>query len=201
MISVPREPAPQGASLDVRLLQTAASLENLAVASYAAAARLPAVRDGGPVLAVFLSRSQSQHAAHARAFNTEAIAAGGVAQHAADPRYAAGVREALAGPASAADVTSLLELLEDVNTQSCTRYASLTGSAALRRLFVGISVTEAGHRSFLLAVGSLLTAGAAGLSRDRMDPRTLPRAISTVCCPQAFYPTAGASAINEGAVQ
>jgi hypothetical protein len=199
-----KAPGPAGraaSSLDVQVLQTAASLENLAVAAYQAAARLELGKHGYPALGSFVARSQQQHAAHAAAFNAAVTRAGGAAQHAADPRYAATVHADMLHLTEAEPVVSLLEALEDVNAQSYTRYASLATSGALRRLFVSVAVAEAGHRSFLLAAQSLLSVGPFDLLRFPTDPGELPAAIAGKCVPLAFYPTSDASAIDEGAVR
>jgi hypothetical protein len=188
-------------TLDVQVLQTAASLENLAVASYQSAARLAFMQHGNPALAAFIARCRTQHAAHASAFNAAAAKAGGAAQHAADPRYAAGVHGDLAHLTDAAAVVDLLESLEDVNAQSYTRYASLASSHSARTLFVSVAVDEAAHRSFLLAALQLLTTGPTDLVRFPTTADQLPAVIGAECFPHAFYPTADASAIGEGAVR
>ncbi len=197
---MPHAPRRAPISLAVQVLQTAASLENLAVASYASAARVPAVREGNPALAEFLRRTRAQHAAHATAFNAAVARAGGRAQHAPDPRYAVPVTRALAGLTNAASVVSLLESLEDVNAQSYTRYASLT-APKLRMMFVSVATVEAAHRSFLLTALKLLTVGDASLLAAPAAAPGLPDAAGAAGFPRAFYPTAQASAINEGAVR
>lgn len=196
------EPAQRAASsLDVQVLQTAASLENLTVTAYEAAGRRALADRGSPALAAFIARTARQHAAHAAAFNAAAVEAGGAAQHTADPRYAASVLADLAQLTDAEPLISLLGSLEDVNAQSCTRYACLAGSPAVRRLFADVATAEAQHRAFLLAAGLLLNTGPAGLLRIPTVAAGLPAAAGTCCVPLAFYPTAKASAIGEGAVR
>ncbi len=197
-------------SLDVQVLQTAASLENLAVASYESVARLRTVKDGSPMLLAFVTKTRAQHAAHAEAFNAAAVRAGGKAQHALDHRYAAPVTQALAslarsgaGAGAGAGVVSavsLLESLEDVKAQSYARFASLT-SPVLAPLLVSVASVEAEHRAFLLAALLLLNAGAGDLLRVPTVAGELPAAVGSGCFPRAFYPTAGASAVDEGAVR
>lgn len=191
-------------SLDVQVLQTAASLENLAVASYESVARLRAVKDGSPMLLAFATKTRAQHAAHAKAFNAAAVRAGGKAQRAPDHRYAATVTQALASltraDAGAVSAVSLLESLEDVKAQSYARFASLT-SPALRPLLVSVASVEAEHRAFLLAALLLLNSGAGDLLRVPTDTGGLPSAIGSGCFPRPFYPTTGASAVDEGAVR
>lgn len=193
----------QRTSLDVQVLQTSASLENLALACYTSAARLPAIKDGSPALASFVSRTRAHHAAHADAYNAAVLRAGGRAQHSPDPRYAGAVRHALASltrSGGSASILSLLESLEDLKAQSYVRYASLA-SPKLRPLLVSVAAVEAQHRSFLLAALQLLSAGAQELIRVPTDPGDLPGVIGVACFPRAFYPTAGASAVDEGVVR
>ena len=187
-------------SLDVQVLQTAAALENLAVAAYADAARLPVMRDGDPALAAFANRTRTQHQAHARAFNAAAVRAGGKAQHAPDPRYAVPVARALHGLADPASAVNVLESVEGINAQSFTRYASLAGPQ-LRSMFVSVATVEAAHGAWLLAMLKLLQTGEVRLTGQPMAAARLPDTLGPACFPLAFYPTADASAIDEGAVR
>jgi hypothetical protein len=187
-------------SLDAQMLQTAASLENLAVLGYGAAARLTGVRNGDPLLSGFLARTRAQHEAHAGAFNAAVALAGGKPQHAPDPRYAGPVRQALASLTGVASVVSLLEALEDTKAQTYVRYASLA-SPGLRSMFVSVAAVEAGHRAYLLATLKLLSVGAGGLAGGPERLAELPGVVGDSCCPQAFYPTTGSSAVDEGVVR
>jgi hypothetical protein len=186
--------------LNVEILQTAASLENLAAGAYASARRLAAVREGPAALLVFMRRTQAQHEAHARAFNAQAVKDGGKAQHAADPRFTEVVRAVLSRRAGIAQVLGLAESLEDTLVQTCTRYASLT-SQALRPLFVATAAVDAQHRAYLLAVLGFTEDGQFWLVDGATMLGRLPAQIGAACLPFAFYPTAGARAIDEGAVR
>lgn len=185
----------------MQVLQTAASLENLAVASYDVAGPLFG-RSAVPVaVATFAARCRAQHAAHAAAFNAAAVRAGGAAQHAADPRLTASIHRDLATMVAGPSAVSLLNSLEDINAQAYTRYASLASSPAVRSLFVSVAVDEAAHRAFLLAALQLLTTGPAELIAVPTRPADLPADLGSGCFPHAFYPTADAPAVNEGAVR
>ncbi len=186
--------------LNVEILQTAASLENLAVRAYASAGRLAAVREGPAALRAFMRRTLAQHEAHARAFNAQAVEAGGKPQHAADPRFTEVVSAALGRQAGIAQVLSLAESLEDTLVQTCTRYASLTGEA-LRPLFVATAAVEAQHRAYLLAVLQFTEDGQFWLVDGGQALGKLPAQIGAACLPFTFYPTAGARAVDEGAVR
>lgn len=189
------------APLDVQVLQTAAALENLAVTSYTSAAGMPFVVAGSAGLRALIQRDKAHHAAHAQAFNQAVAKAGGAPQHAADPRYAASVAQRLAAIQDPSSLTGLLNELEGIIAQSCTRYASIAVGGAVRSLFVNVASVEAQHSAELLIVRTLLDGGHREPGATAADARAMPAAAGTVGIPQAMYPTAGASAINEGVVR
>ena len=186
---------------DVMALQTAASIENLAVSVYQTAAGLPFIKNGNKAVAAFIATTTQQHQAHGKAFNGAVTQAGGKAQTAADPKYAAAVKQAMPGIKSSADVVKLAISLEDVAAQTYTKNISEVSDAQLRRLFASIAPVEAQHRAVLLAVQALLAAGAPELIAIPTDPAKLPAEVGSVGFPDAFYPTTNASPISEGAVK
>ncbi|HEY3868354.1 MAG TPA: ferritin-like domain-containing protein [Actinocrinis sp.] len=186
--------------LDVMILQTAASLENLLVNAYTTVAALPVIAAGNPTIRKFVTTTGAQHAAHARAFNAAAKKAGGAPQTAPDPRYAPVIAASLATLADSSSTTSLLATLEDVAAQTYTRYVSLTPNAALRGLFGTTAPVEAQHLAMLLVMRGLLDGDAQELIALPTHPPQLPAKIGSVGLPDSFYPTTDASAINEGAV-
>ncbi len=187
--------------LDVLVLQTAAALENLAVESYTSAAGLPCVTRGSGQLRALIARNLAHHLAHAGAFNQAVARAGGARQHAADARYAATVRRLLAGTTDPASLANLLTELEGINAQTCTRFATLAEGGSLRSLFVNVASVEAQHGSELLIVRTLLDGGHAEPGATAAAARAIPAAVGTAGIPQAAYPTADASAIDEGAAR
>ncbi|MEU8136009.1 ferritin-like domain-containing protein [Streptodolium elevatio] len=186
---------------DVMALQTAASLENLAVNVYTTAAGLPFIQNGNAVVKAFVEKTNAQHAAHARAFNAAAVNAGGKPQTGPDPRYAAVVQQALPTIKGPADVVKLAITLEDVAAQTYTKNVSQVSEPALRRLFGSVAPVEAQHKAVLLAVQALLAGNAADLVVLPPDAAKLPAAAGSVGFPDAFYPTKDASPIDEGAVK
>lgn len=186
---------------DVMALQTAASLENLAVSVYTTAAGLPFIKDGNKTVAAFITKTTSQHTAHGQAFNAAATQAGGKAQTAPDPKYAAVVKQMLPSIKTPADVVKLAITLEDVAAQTYTSYVSKVGDPQLRKLFASVAPVEAQHRSTLLAVQALLATGNAALIAIPTDAAKLPAAAGSVGFPDAFYPTKNASPTSEGAVK
>ncbi|MFJ6623365.1 ferritin-like domain-containing protein [Kitasatospora sp. NPDC091335] len=195
-------PSPSGSMADdIMALQTAASIENLAVAVYRTAVGLPFIKDGNKTVAAFIAKTTAQHQAHAKAFNAAATAAGGKAQNDPDPTYKAVVDQALPSIKGPADVVKLAITLEDVAAQTYARNVSQVSSADLRKLFASVAPVEAQHRATLLAVQALLAGNAADLVTIPVDPAKLPAAAGSVGFPDAFYKTDSASPITEGAVK
>lgn len=202
MTGSPTAPAtPPQAPLDVQVLRTAAALENLAVASYTAAAALPFLARGNERLRALLDRNTAHHRAHARAFNEALVGAGAAAQNTADARYAATVRLRLARITDPASLADLLTQLENVNAQSCTRFASLPGGGTLRSLLVNVASVEAQHGSELLVLRALLDGGQAQPGAVDAAARVVPASVGAVGIPYAAYPTDDASAVDEGAAR
>jgi rubrerythrin len=188
-------------STDIQALQTAASIENLAVSVYTTAAGLPFVKNGNATVAAFITKTTAQHKAHGEAFNAAVIQAGGKAQNAADPKYAAVVKSALPSIKGPADVVKLAITLEDVAAQTYTKNVSDVSDPALRKLFGSVAPVEAQHRAVLLAVQALLAGGGAALIAIPTQPAKLPAAAGSVGFPSSFYATSNASPASEGAVK
>ncbi|MFI5534034.1 ferritin-like domain-containing protein [Kitasatospora sp. NPDC051853] len=186
---------------DIMALQTAASLENLAVSVYQTAATLPFIKDGNKTVAAFIAKTTEQHQAHAKAFNAAATQAGGKAQTGPDPKYKAVVDQTLPTIKGPADVVKLAITLEDVAAQTYTKNVGQVSNADLRKLFASVAPVEAQHRATLLAVQALLAGNAADLVTIPVDPAKLPAAAGSFGFPDAFYPTKDASPISEGAVK
>jgi rubrerythrin len=186
---------------DIMALQTAASIENLAISVYRTAAGLSFIKNGNRTVAAFISKTTAQHEAHAKAFNAAATQAGGKAQNAQDPKYAAIAKQALPSIKTSADVVKLATALEDVAAQTYTKNVGQVSSAQLRRLFASVAPVEAQHRATLLSVQALLTANMADLIAIPTDVAKLPATVGNAGIPDAFYPTKLASPITEGAVK
>ncbi|MGA4543458.1 ferritin-like domain-containing protein [Uniformispora flossi] len=186
---------------DVMALQTAASIENLAVNVYTTAAGLPFIKGGNAVVVAFIDKTTAQHRAHAQAFNAAAVKAGGKEQTGPDPKYAAIVQQALPTIKGPADVVKLAITLEDVAAQTYTKNVSQVSDPALRQLFGSVAPVEAQHKAVLLAVQALLAADLAAQIKLPPDAAALPAAAGSVGFPDAFYPTKDASPITEGAVK
>ncbi|MEE4545144.1 ferritin-like domain-containing protein [Streptomyces sp. V4-01] len=196
-----RTAAAAASSTDIMALQTAASIENLAISVYQTASGLSFIKNGNKTIAEFIAKTTTQHQAHAKAFNAAVTQAGGKAQNAPDPKYAAVVKKTLPSIKNTADVVKLALTLEDVAAQTYTKNVSQVSSAQLRKLFASVAPVEAQHRATLLAVQALLAGNMANLIAIPTDVAKLPAAAGSVGFPNAFYPTTNASPISEGAVK
>ncbi len=197
-------------SSDVQILQTAASIENLAVATYKTALTLPYIGGSAanPVVTKFAQVTMGQHTQHADAFNAAITHLGGRAQHKPDPAFVPVVNKAVAslGNATAAQgalgVVGLALELENIAAETYVKDTTLAKSATNKALFASIMGIEAQHVSVLLAVQALLMAGAPQLiSLSPGTAAALPAAAGSVGFPNPFYKTNMAAPAKQGAVK
>jgi hypothetical protein len=191
-------------------LQTAASLENLAVLTYKTALTLPYLKPTNVALktvGAFATITMGQHAEHAKAFNSKAKALGGKEQTGLNPKYGPIVTAAIPGlkKGGPLDVLALAITLEDVATSTYTKNISDVTDPAIRLLFGTIVGVEAQHLATLYAVQALLKGGGASLvtvkaTGGATDAAKLPAAAGHVGFPESFKKTALASPAAEGAV-
>jgi hypothetical protein len=188
---------------DVMALQTAASLENLAVATYKTALTLPFIggSSANGVVKAFAMKTMAQHTEHGQAFNAAAVKLGGKEQTAPDPKYLPVVTAAVPTLKTAVDVVGLAITLEDVAAQTYVKNVGLVSTKELRQLFASVAGVESQHRAILLAVQALLKGGAPQLIALPPDAAKLPAAAGSVGFPDAFYATSMASPVTEGAVK
>lgn len=209
LMALASSPAFAAGSMDIQMLQTAASIENLAVNTYKTALTLPYIGGGAanPVVKAFAQTTMGQHQQHADAFNAAAKALGGQAQTNPDPKYVPVVNSAVASitkdspGAGALAVVNLAQTLENVAAETYVSYCSKFGDANAKKVTASIMGVEAQHVAVLNAVAALLKAGAPQLIA--LSPTvvgSLPAAAGAVGFPNAFYPTSNASPASEGAV-
>lgn len=193
-------------SADVMMLQTAASIENLAVAVYTRAAGLPPSVSGAsiPTVAAFVTMTIAQHKDHAKAFNAAATQLGGKAQTGIDQTVMDSVvTPALAKVKGPADVVALAQALEDGAAQTYVKFGGDVDDKGALNAFATIAPVEAQHSAVLLAVAALIAGGAPQLITisPPVDATKLPSAAGSVGFPKSFYPTAAARPAAEGALQ
>ena len=168
LVGVLASAAAASSSGDVQILQTAASIENLAVSTYKTALTLPYIGGSAadPVVTKFCQVTMAQHAQHADAFNAAARHLGGKAQTKPDPAFVPVVNKAvssLSGATAAQGALGVVGLaleLENIAAETYVKDTVLAQSITNKALFASIMGIEAQHVSVLLAVQALLKAGA-----------------------------------------
>ena len=186
--------------IDVMILQTAVSLELLAVATYDAALTLPFIADGNPVIKAFAETTRKQHAEHRAAFSAQTKALGGTDQTKTNPKYTPVVEAAKPTLKAPADVVKLAATLEEVATDTYLADLNMFTDVKSRMLMASVMGVECQHLSTLRAVGALL-AGAPELIAIPTDVTKLPKAAGSVAFPKPFEETNLASPPEEGAVK
>jgi hypothetical protein len=190
---------------DVQMLQTAASIENLAASVYTQGAALPADTGGAsnPVIAQFLRTAVRQHTDDAATFNAAATALGGRAQTAPDATLARTVvSPALAQVTTPAALLGLLQHLEDVAAQTFVAFGATAASPQVIGPMASTASVAAQRSAFLSVFTALLDAGAplGALALPPVDLGALPAALGAVGIPAAFHRTDAARRADEGAV-
>jgi bacterioferritin (cytochrome b1) len=195
---------------DVQVLQTASSIEVLAVATYKTALTLPYIggSSANPVVTKFAQVTMGQHVQHADAFNAAVRSLGGKPQNKPDPAFVPVVKKAVAGLGSATPaqgalgVVALALELENIAAETYVKDTALATRQTDKQLLASIMGIEAQHVAVLLAVQALLMAGAPQLIS--LSPGTaamLPAAAGSVGFPNAFYKTNSAAPAGQGAVK
>jgi bacterioferritin (cytochrome b1) len=198
----------QSQDTDIDAMQTAASLENLAVETYKTALTLDYVK-GNKTIAAFAMTTMQQHAEHGKAFNAKVSELGGKPQTTTNPKYTPVVQQMVpalkkGGPL---DVVKLAITLEDVATSTYVKnIAETVSDPQVRFLFATISSVESQHLGTLNAVKALLEANKAELitvkaTGGAVDASKLPAAAGAAFVPEVFKKTELASPPDEGDVE
>lgn len=195
--------AAQDGGVDVQILQTAASLENLAVATYGAALTLPFIKNGNKVVVAFAQTTMKQHREHGSAFNAMAKGLGGAEQTKTNPKYQQVVTDTLPSLTDPAKVVKFAATLETVATQTYNANLALLEDTATKELMASVMGVESQHLAILRAVGALLAGGEAGAALIAIPtkPADLPAAAGSIAFPEPFEGTEMASPPEEGAVK
>lgn len=196
---------------DIQALQTAASLENLAVFTYKTALTLPYLKKSDTAtktIAAFATMTMKQHDEHSQAFNARVVELGGTKQTENNPKYTPIVSDMVpklkkGGPL---DVVALAITLEDVATSTYVKNIQDVSDPQVRLLFGTIAGVESQHLATLYAVQALLKGKAPELitlkaTGGAVDAAKLPAAAGSVGIPETFKKTELASPPSEGAVQ
>ncbi len=210
LVAASASPAFAEANADVMAMQTAASLENLAVFTYKTALTLPYLKTSDRAIktvAAFATITMGQHTEHGKAFNARVVALGGKEQTQTNPKYTPVVKGMVpklvaGGPL---DVVGLAITLEDIATSTYVKNIQTVADPQVRLLFGTIAGVESQHLATLYAVQALLKGGAPQLitvkaTGGAVDAAKLPAAAGSVGIPETFKKTDLASPPSEGAV-
>ncbi|MGN6693815.1 MAG: ferritin-like domain-containing protein [Aquihabitans sp.] len=201
MFAAPAGAQGSGDDVDVMVLQTASSLENLAVATYDAALGLDFIKNGNPVVKKFAETTMKQHTEHGDAFKSATKQMDGEEQTEPNPKYLKVVNDAKPTLTDPAKVVDLAMALEQVATQTYVANISLLTDTTSKELMASVMGVEAQHLATLRAVKALLAGGGADLIAIPTDLATLPAAAGSVAFPEPFEGTEKASPPEEGAVK
>jgi rubrerythrin len=196
-------PAFGASATDIQILQTAASIETLAVSTYKTALTLPFIggASANAVVKAFATTTMQQHMQHLDAFNGAITGLGGKAQTNPDPALARVVQAAVPGLTSPGPVVALALELEQGAAETYVADVAALSDANAKKLTASIMGVEAQHASVLLAVQALLNSNAAQLiTLAPGNVANLPTAAGSVGFPQAFFPTDQARPATEGAL-
>jgi len=193
--------AQEGQDVDVQILQTASSLEVLAVATYEAALGLPFIRNGNPVVKAFAETTMDQHDQHRQAFQAQTESFGGQVQDQPNPPNQQVVDDALPTLQQPLDVVNLAATLEEVATDTYLANLGLLSDAETRSLMGSVMGVECQHLATLRAVGALLEGGGEALIAIPTMVDQLPAAAGSVAFPQPFEEPNLAEPPESGAVQ
>ncbi len=188
---------------DVQILQTAASIEVLAVATYKTALTLPFIggSSANPVVKAFVTTTMQQHSQHGAAFNAAITKLGGKPQTNPDPALSKVVQAAVPGLTGPGPVVALALELEQGAAETYVADVAALSDANAKKVTASIMGVEAQHASVLLAVQALLNANAPQLiTLAAGNVANLPAAAGSVGFPQAFFPTDQARPATEGAL-
>ncbi|MEO8698178.1 MAG: ferritin-like domain-containing protein [Acidimicrobiales bacterium] len=195
-------PASAAEPVEVQMLQTASSLEILAVATYGAALTLPFIKDGNAVVVKFAQTTMMQHDEHRKAFQAQTKALGGKEQTNANPKYAPVVEQAKPMLKTALDVVKLAATLEQVATETYLVDLKMFTDLPSRSLMASVMGVESQHLATLRAVRALLEGNVPDLIKIPLgaDVAKLPAAAGSVAFPDAFSSSTMASPPAEGAL-
>lgn len=200
LVGILARPVSAQENVDVQILNTASSLENLAVATYQAALGLPFIADGNATVKAFAETTMSQHAEHGAAFNAQAEALGGSRQENPNPVLTPVVEEAKATLTDPLAVAKLAAMLEEVAGDTYLANLALLGDSDTKTLMGSVMGVEVQHLATLRAVIALLEGGAPQLIAVPTDLAALPAAAGSVSFPESLPEADLARDPAEGAV-
>ncbi len=187
-------PASADKNLDIQILQTASSLEQLAVNTYNAALtmNLGGIGDvpgtAGQVIKTFAQTTMSQHNEHKMAFQNQTKLLGGREQTTPNQKFQIVVDKAVPTLKMPNDVIELAASVEKVATDTYLINLGILEDTKSKEIFASVMGIEAQHLASLRAVSALLKANAPQLIKIPIgaDLSKLPKAAGNVAFPDAL---------------
>ncbi|MGH9189619.1 MAG: ferritin-like domain-containing protein [Acidimicrobiales bacterium] len=184
-------PAKADEALDVQILQTASSLERLAVDTYDAVLKtnLGKVRDlpgtAGKVMETFLTTTMQQHEEHKQGFQAQTSALGGVPQDIPNRKFQPIVTAQVPRMVQPVDVVDFAATLEKVATDTYLLNLTMLEDKRSKQIMASVMGVEAQHLATLRAVGAMLRANVGDLIRLPIGAELarLPKAVGSVGFP------------------
>jgi hypothetical protein len=202
MASILARPAAADQAIDVQILQTASSLERLAVNTYGVALTLPFIKSGNAVIVKFAQTTMMQHDEHRKAFQAQTTSLGGKAQDSPNPKYAPIVAAAAPTLKAPLDVVKLAMTLENVARDTYLSDLAQFSDTKSLQLMATVMGVETQHLAVLRAVAALISGGAPQLIAIPTMVSALPAAAGGVGFSDGPFPMPTmASPPAEGAMQ
>ena len=179
-------PAAADAALDIRILQTASSLEALGEAAFG---QVPA-----GALSRFAGEAGRRHGDHKRAFQGQTSALGGRVQDSPNPKF----QPLLAG----ADPVTVAATIEKVLVDTYIANLAALEDRRAKELVAGAMATAAQHLAVLRVAGALVAAGATQLlavPSSLANLAKLPSIAGTVAPPEALHTVSGPELVADPA--
>ena len=200
-------PAGADAALDVQILQTASSLEQLVVNTYntALTMNLGGIGDlpgtAGQVVKLFAQTTMTQHEEHKRAFQNQTRLLGGKEQTAPNPRFQAVVDRTVPGLRLPEDVIDFAATLEKVATDTYLLNLGMLTDSRSKEVMAGVMGVEAQHLAGLRAINALLEAEAPQLIKVPIgaDLANLPEETGSLAFPDALHTVGSADLVADPA--
>jgi hypothetical protein len=192
-------PAVAKESPDVQIMQTAASIENLAVSTYTAVLGLPFMGTVPVLVKNFMAKTKDQHAQQARGFNSTTTHLGGAEQNGPDPELKKIVDQKLPGLKSPADVVDLAMTLETAAAQTYVEATATLNDVEARKVVASVLGVQAQHFAVLATVKVLLATP--DLLVAPPPASRLPPAVGSAGFPDSFLKTDQARPLDEGAIK
>jgi hypothetical protein len=181
-------------ALDVQILQTASSLEQLVVDTYNAALTMDLGGIGampgtaGQVLKTFATTTMMQHDEHKRAFQNQTRLLGAPEQTAPHRRFQGVVDRTLPTLRTPAEVVDFAAMLEKVATDTYLVNLTMLEDSKSKEVMASVMGVEAQHLAGLRLMGALLEADATPLIKIPIgdDVGRLPESFGRVASPDAL---------------